>query len=147
MPSMASCSCLVSLVVLGSATAYPGGFQPDDTDDQPFVCDYRSLAFEFAQKIQPHHDQRLTFDALMLGSLCNKTRPSGPHIDQQQPRNVAPECTIYVSVNGSDSNAGTSAKAAKKTVQAGLAATRKATNKVLLVVRGDSFNQFPFYLQ
>ena len=36
--------------------AYANGFPHDSTSDQPFICEYRSLAWEFAKKIQPAHD-------------------------------------------------------------------------------------------
>ena len=60
------------LLLTGLAAAAPassvrgpenGGrpFPSDYTSDQPFVCDWRSLAWEFAKKVQPRHDARITF--------------------------------------------------------------------------------------
>ena len=52
-----------------SSSGYPPSFPHDATSDQPFICDYRAFAWEFAKTIQPDHDSSLTFDALMLVSV------------------------------------------------------------------------------
>eukprot|EP01047_Picozoa_sp_COSAG01_P027985 COSAG01_NODE_1866_length_9033_cov_5.018359_3_plen_373_part_00 len=123
------CPLCLLLSGLGQAAAYASGFQPDSTSDQPFVCDYRSLAWEFAKKVQPSHDATLTFDALMLGSLCNQTRPPpAPALPTGLSTAVTNPagCSIYVSAaHGSDSHDGKTSKTAKATVGAGIEATRK----------------------
>lgn len=97
------------------------------------------LAARFAKKIQPEHDSRLTFDALMLGSTCNETtRPL------QAPPRAAPSrpqggCSIYVAIDGDDSHAGTSAGTAKKTVAAGVAATRGVSGAKTLCIGNGTF--------
>ena len=148
---------LKMLVVLGLllafstvAGAYANGFPPDSTSDQPFICEYRSLAWEFAKKIQPAHDASITFDALMLGSLCNKTRPTSfstpPLIPA--PSGGGANCDIFVAVGGDDGHAGTTFKTAKATLQAGIAASRKLRtgNKTLCVSVGTFYLDAPLEL-
>ena len=114
-------------------------FVPDTATDPAFICGYRSLAWEFAKKVQPSHDATLTFDALMLGATCNMTRPEPPPPIATGPE-WAGSCNIYVSAAGSDSNPGTSATAAKKTVSAGLEATRTLkAPKTLCVGKGTFY--------
>ena len=156
MATIASASALPLLLLLLAAVAAvvgaerssaPGGengghaFSADTAADIEFVCAYRSLALEFAQKVQPAHDARLTFDALMLGSLCNKTRPAAAPAPPppQLAATSAADCSIFVSVDGDDSHAGTSAGAAKATVAAGVEATRALTGAKTLCVGAGTF--------
>jgi len=118
--------------------AYYEQFLPDLTTDQPFICNWRSLAFEFAKKIQPGHDSRLTFDALMLGATCNMTRPT----EAPTRRVIAKsDCDIFVAVDGDDSHAGTSTITALKTPAAGVLAMRRVQKKekVLCIGAGTFF--------
>ena len=64
-----------ALLLLPATVSAYGPSTPDSTADIEFICKYRSLGWEYAKKIQPNHDATLTFDAFMLGSLCNQTRP------------------------------------------------------------------------
>ena len=125
-----------------TALGYGHGFAPDSTSDQPFVCEYRKLALEFAKQVQPQHDAALTFDALMLGSLCNETRPSeeaAPALGAAERRPEA-DCSVFVATTGDDSHAGTSAATAKKTVAAGVEATRKLSGPKVLCVGVGTFH-------
>eukprot|EP00035_Acanthoeca_spectabilis_P019901 m.430160 g.430160 ORF g.430160 m.430160 type:complete len:990 (+) comp17121_c0_seq1:2833-5802(+) len=124
---------------VAGAIAY-GPFYPDSTHDQPFICDYRSFAWEFAKAVQPHHDTRLTFDALMLGSLCNQTRPEGPP-PAPAAADAKADCSIYVATTGDDSKSGTSPSEALKTPAAGVAAARKMSG-----ARTVCFGAGTFYL-
>ena len=115
-------------------------FPADYTSDQPFVCDWRSLAWEFAKKVQPRHDARITFDALMLGATCNMTRPAAA--PDSRPAIVAEAaCDVYVAVDGDDSHSGKSAATALKTPAAGLAASRSLGSRprVLCIGAGTYF--------
>ena len=122
-------SLLACILSCRAVAAYHPRFYPDLTADQPFVCNWRILAWEFAKKIQPQHDTRITFDALMLGTTCNMTRPvvgGGP-----SPRQTAAvgggggaPCDVFVAVDGNDSHSGTSAATALRSPAAGLAASR-----------------------
>ena len=92
-----------------------------------FTCAYRKFALEYAGHINTNVDRGLVFDALMLGSLCNETRPTSPttknhrnKVDSKRPDTP----TVYVSPTGSDSNPGTSPSSPKKTLDAALVATR-----------------------
>lgn len=129
--------------------AYANGFPHDSTSDQPFICEYRSLAWEFAKKIQPAHDASITFDALMLGSLCNKTHParfSAPPLAPTPSGDGA--CDVFVAVGGDDTHAGTTFQTAKATLQAGIVATRKLQtgNKTLCVSVGTFYLDAPLEL-
>ena len=91
-----------------------------------FSCAYRAFAAEFAAHLRPDADPTLVFDALQLGTLCNKTRPAR-HAPAVWPAQVGPAraaaAAIYVAVDGDDSAAGTGGSP-KRTIGAGLAATR-----------------------
>jgi hypothetical protein len=50
---------VVSAHVASQPLTYANGFPSDATQDQPFICDYRSLAWEFAKKVQPDHGELL----------------------------------------------------------------------------------------
>ena len=113
--------------------------QPAAANDIAFLCDYRKLALEFAKKALPSHDARLTFDALMLGSLCNETRPEAAPQPQPTLGEVATACSIYVAVDGDDSHAGTTTASAKKTIAAGIEATRALTAAKTLCVGAGTF--------
>jgi hypothetical protein len=128
-----TCSQCGLLLLLSCAAAFgaPIDHYTPDPDGVPidFICAYREYAAEFAARLRPDFDQTIVFDALMLGSLCNKTysdiaRPASaePAIVRENPRPA--DSTIYVAVSGDDSNPGTEAKP-MKTVGAGLVASRK----------------------
>lgn len=108
-----------------------------------------------AKKIQPDHDPRLTFDALMLGTTCNLTRPTTGTATTATTagNNGAPagngaaaaafslgskpwskSCDVYVAVDGSDTNSGRSPASALKTVAAGVVAARKTAGPRALCV-------------
>ena len=104
------------------------------------------------RRVQPGHDPALTFDALMLGSLCNRTRPDPtaaaaaaaalpPPSSSAAAAAAAATCSIYVATAGKDTNSGASPAAAKATVAAGIAATRRlgAGAPKLLCVGGGTF--------
>jgi hypothetical protein len=138
---------LVALLALPAVAAYANGFPPDATADQPFVCDYRKLAWEFAKKVQPSHDATLTFDALMLGSLCNETRPSPTQVPAPAALDSS-ACAIFVDVGGDDAQSGTTSKTAKATLAAGIAATRTGASgaKTLCVGVGTFYLDAPLQL-
>ena len=150
-PSTTSLSVLAlvgttSSVALANYHYGPGSqpFPSDISGNPEFDCAYRSLAWEFAKKVQPSHDATLTFDALMLGSYCNQTRPiagstgsttandSGGDGNRDSRSDSdwtgADDCSIYVSVTGDDSHSGASPADAKRTVQAGVDAARQHQN-------------------
>jgi hypothetical protein len=99
-------------------TGDPGGVPHD------FSCAYRAFAAEYAAHLLPSADPTLVFDALQLGTLCNKTRPLrlAARREAQSLAHGSPT-TIYVAVDGDDGAAGTLA-GPKRTIAAGLAATR-----------------------
>ena len=130
---------LLCCLAIGVAGAYYPAFYPDLTSDQPFICEWRSLAWEFAKKIQPTHDARLTFDALMLGSTCKQTRPSKA-LSRETTSHRSSVCDIFVAVDGNDAHTGTTAAAALRTAQAGLVASRKLRKKQrVLCIGGGTF--------
>jgi hypothetical protein len=125
------------ILFLGYAAA---AYTPDPTGvPMDFVCAYREYAAEYAARLRPDFDQSIVFDALMLGSLCNKTlsdivRPdAGETVVEEQPGSTKIGDTVYVAVNGDDTNPGTEAKP-MKTVGAGLLASRKLTGPKILMV-------------
>ena len=63
---------LASIVVAISSQA---GYTPDPSGvPLDFICAYREYAAEYAARlITRPFDHKIVFDALMLGSLCNKT--------------------------------------------------------------------------
>eukprot|EP00037_Helgoeca_nana_P024366 m.258539 g.258539 ORF g.258539 m.258539 type:complete len:924 (+) comp26623_c0_seq1:107-2878(+) len=126
------------LVAAPGGLAYAGAFPPDSTTDQPFICDYRSFAWEFAKAIQPDHDVTLTFDALMLGTLCNQTRPPAPP-PSTTPPHAGANCNIYVAVDGDDTKSGTSPATAVKTPAAGVAAARKLSGARTVCIGAGTF--------
>ena len=92
-----------------------------------FSCAWRGLAAEHAARLRPDLDSSIVFDALQLGSRCNRTSPKPPADSPRRtlgPGATTPGHAIYVAVDGDDSNSGASAAAPKLTVAAGLAATR-----------------------
>merc|ERR1712195_415769 len=109
---MGKAATLMRLLLCCLAIGLAGAFYPDQTSDQPFICEWRTLAWEFAKKIQPTHDARLTFDALMLGSTCNQSRPSKTPTRETH---SSSGCDIFVAVDGSDAHTGTTAAAALRT--------------------------------
>mmetsp|Transcript_6753 Transcript_6753/g.20057 ORF Transcript_6753/g.20057 Transcript_6753/m.20057 type:complete len:924 (-) Transcript_6753:1392-4163(-) len=117
---------VAATVTLGACLAagvhgYASAFLPDSTTDQPFICDYRKFAWEFAKAVQPTHDVTLTFDALLLGTLCNETRPAAP---PPPPAPSQQDCAFYVATDGSDSNHGTTPTSAFLSPSKGVAAGR-----------------------
>ena len=140
----------VALLMLSSAAAVGGAeksggenggnpFASDISEASPeFICEYRKLAWEYAKKIQPSHDARLTFDALMLGRVCNQSRPERA-TDAPAPLAAAAACSMFVAIGGDDSHAGSSAATAKKTVAAGIEATRKLSGAKTLCVGAGTF--------
>jgi hypothetical protein len=112
-------------LVFGIAAAYtpdPSGVPTD------FICAYREYAAEYAARLvtRANFDQKIVFDALMLGALCNKTfvDPVRSDLDGLPANETENAATIYVSVDGDDTNPGTQDKP-MKTVGAGVVATRK----------------------
>lgn len=81
-------------------------------------------AYEFGEKIQPGVDKGALFDALMLQSLCNKTKPTRIYSETMKVPSSTPLIgnTIFVAVDGDDNNAGTSPDKPKKTIMAGIIA-------------------------
>ena len=109
-----------------------------------FVCKWRSLAWEYAKKVQPGHDTRLTFDALMLGNVCNATRPVAMATEVAVTGGPDPECSLFVAVGGDDRNNGTTAATAKQTVAAGIEASRKISGpRTLCIGPGQFFLEAP----
>ena len=104
-----------------------------------FSCAYRAFAAEFAAQLLPAADPTLVFDALQLDALCNRTRPLRPVARGAPPLAQRAEAspTIYVATSGDDGAVGTVA-APKRTIAAGLAATRAlpAGPKVLRIGSG-----------
>ena len=119
------------LAALSAAAAQ--GYTPDQPGTPPeFVCAWRKLAFEYAARINPGFDRATVHDALMLGVLCNEPRPVQeaapaaavpPLAPAARPHGTGEESAIFVATDGNDAAAGT-ATAPKKTVGAGLLATR-----------------------
>jgi hypothetical protein len=111
-----------------------------------FACAWRKLAFEYSAGIAPSFDRATVHDALMLGALCNDTRPAqaaapAAPVPPRSPARRAPagESAIYVATDGDDAAAGTAA-APKRTVGAGLLATRAlAAPKALLIGAGTYY--------
>lgn len=122
------------------------GYMPDPPEAPvDFVCAYRSLAAEYAAMLRPDFDAGILFDALQLGTLCNKTRPAAqpalPHRVASAAAAGMADNAVYVSTTGDDKNPGTKA-APKRTVLAGLEATRSlAAPKSLLLGDGTYYLQ------
>eukprot|EP00935_MAST-01C_sp_MAST-1C-sp1_P002250 g2250.t1 len=97
-----------------------------------FSCAWRALAYEFASSMRSDaHSLSMVFDALMLGSLCKKTRDEFHAGRKQAPSDWFPphlpsgEQPIYVDADkGNDSNAGT-LDSPVKTIGFALSLTRK----------------------
>eukprot|EP01043_Picozoa_sp_COSAG02_P076214 COSAG02_NODE_16080_length_1115_cov_0.857283_1_plen_266_part_00 len=84
----------------------------------------------------------IVFDALQLGSLCNRTAPRKPQRDTLAAA-VAVRVlahTIWVAVDGDDANSGTTAVSPMRTVAAGLAATRALAPPKALVIGTGTYH-------
>jgi hypothetical protein len=135
----------VFLVALVFTPAFTGAYSPDPVGvPTDFICAYREYAAEYAARLRPDYDQKIVFDALMLGSLCNKTYSDIARPELRLDSAIVQETqdadsTIYVAVNGDDKNPGTQDKP-MKTVGAGLVASRKlAGPKTLSIGPGTYF--------
>ena len=84
----------------------------------------------------------IVFDALQLGSLCNRTAPRKPQRDTLAAAVAAPvpAHTIWVAVDGDDANRGTTAVSPMRTVAAGLAATRALAPPKALVIGTGTYH-------
>jgi len=90
-----------------------------NTPQEDFDCSWRSLAFEFASKLQPwlnHTQQKQIFDAAELAVLCNETfRPIHPNGKSREHGHVAeraPDANIiYVDATTGSDTSGTGSEA------------------------------------
>jgi hypothetical protein len=113
---------LASIVVAISSQV---GYTPDPSGvPLDFICAYREYAAEYAARlITRPFDHKIVFDALMLGSLCNKTFTPPQSTLSAASKNtpgqaVSDGSTIFVTPDGSDSSPGTKEQPVKTIGQA-----------------------------
>ena len=107
--------------------AAPRGYAPTPPGVPiEFECAWRNYAYEYGQAINDNVDKLELFNALMLASLCNKTAPASAAAATSHTTSYTPNAanTIYVATDGNDANPGTTAEKPKRTVAAGVVASR-----------------------
>jgi hypothetical protein len=142
-------STIMRLMLLASAVALSSqaGYTPDPSGvPLEFICAYREYAAEYAARlITRPFDHKIVFDALMLGSLCNKTFAHPQNMlsaasEETTDLFVRGGSTIFVTLDGSDSNPGTKEQPVKTIGQA-LLLTRKivALDKQIAIGAGTYY--------
>ena len=135
---------ILSLTVLTESPVYGANHKnAGDPDGVPadFICAWRSFALEYATLLRPDFDQSIIFDALMLGSLCNKTKPvpilqaGGETKGESVGVNIQ---AVYISTSGDDAAPGTQAEP-KRTVSAGLSASRLLSGKKVMYIEQGTY--------